>query len=421
MVENRGIINLAVIGPYCNLFSYRVHPDDGRDLETGCRFLVPFGSGTKIAFHVNYQSEPVTYRLRYVKERIDAVSPFPPDLFNFCRWIADYYFAGLGETLAAALPGTGTKKPPLEFVALDRTALESIDGVDQATRDLARRFLQGRAVAETSIMRDSRLLPIIKRWLEIGVVATRYRGKAERKKILGYRLTEAAVPLDLKGTGKLADLHRDIVYSRKELLADFGLTAYQLDRLAKHALVEKVMDEIGVAELTHFPIRHDLPHMALLEAQQKALEAILPSLRDHRFEPFLLYGVTGSGKTMVYCHAARAAVDDGGAVLMMVPEIPLAGQLLASFAAFFGDRVAVIHSGLTNHQRLVIRDRITAGEIRVVIGPRSAIFAPLKNLRLIIVDEEHDSSYKQDDPAPRYHFRDAAVMLARMVGCPIFL
>jgi len=421
MAENRSIINVAVIGPYHNLFSYRVHPNDGQNLEPGCRFLVPFGPGTKIAFHVNYQSEPVAYRLRYVKERIDAVSPFPPYLFDFCSWIADYYFAGLGETLAAALPGTGTKKPPLEFVALDRTALETIDGVDQAIRDLARRLLQGRAVAETSIMRDSRLLPVIRRWLETGVVATRYRGKTERKRILGYRITEAAVPSDMKGAEKLAALHRDTIYSRKDLLDEYGLTAYQLDKLTRQAVVEKVMDETGVTELTHFPIRHDLPRMELLEAQQKALEAILPALRDHRFEPFLLYGVTGSGKTMVYCHAARAAVDDGGAVLMMVPEIPLAGQLLASFAAFFGDRVAVIHSGLTNHQRLVIRERIAAGEIRVVIGPRSAIFAPLKNLRLIIVDEEHDSSYKQDDPAPRYHGRDAAVMLARMVGCPIIL
>ncbi len=105
----------------------------------------------------------------------------------------------------------------------------------------------------------------------------------------------------------------------------------------------------------------------------------------------------------------------------MVPEIALSGLLLSSFAAFFGDHVAVMHSGLTHSERMAVRERIASGEVRVVIGPRSAIFSPLKDLRLIIVDEEHDPSYKQDDPAPRYHGRDAAVMLARMATCPIIL
>jgi primosomal protein N' (replication factor Y) len=161
--------------------------------------------------------------------------------------------------------------------------------------------------------------------------------------------------------------------------------------------------------------------MDLLDGQRQALDHLLPAVRDKVFAPFLLFGVTGSGKTLVYCHAAREAVESGGSVLVMVPEIALSGLLLSSFAAFFGDHVAVMHSGLTNSERLAVRERIASGEVRVVIGPRSAIFSPLKNLRLIVVDEEHDPSYKQDDPAPRYHGRDAAVMLARMAACPIIL
>jgi len=151
------------------------------------------------------------------------------------------------------------------------------------------------------------------------------------------------------------------------------------------------------------------------------LDRLTPAIDSHTFEPFLLFGITGSGKTLVYCHAARQAVASGGSVLVMVPEIALSGILLSSLAAFFGDKVVVIHSGLTARQRDAIRQKIASGQVKVVIGPRSAIFSPLPDLRLIIVDEEHDSAYKQDDPAPRYHARDAAVMLGRIASCPVLL
>lgn len=360
---DKKLVNLAVVGPYRNLFTYQIRPEDEENLRKGCRFLVPFGSSLKIGFFVDYQAEPVAHRLRPAKERLDIFSPFPDYLFEFCRWVAGYYFAGLGETLAAALPGEKNRKPKLEFAAVDLSFLGRDDFPDKVASDLAVRFVKRKTISAETLVRDEALMPIIRHWIEMGVVTARYR------------------------MGK-----------RKE-----------------------VVDQSDISYLSSYPIRRDLPGLKLLADQAKVVEVVSLAIDEKRFEPFLLFGITGSGKTLVYCHAAKQAVADGGSVLVMVPEIALSGLLLSSFAAFFGDQVAVIHSGLTGNQRQMVRQRIASGEVKVVIGPRSAIFSPMKNLRLIIVDEEHDPSYKQDDPSPRYHARDAAVMLARLVSCPVIL
>ncbi len=415
------LINLAVAGPYHNLFTYKARDKDILDLERGCRFLIPFGAGAKVGFFVDYQTEPVEYRLKYPKERIDAASPFPDYLFDFCLWLADYYYAGPGETLAAALPGAGTKRPQLDYEVVDTSYLENQVSGETPNSALARRFLRYGIVKELSLAGDKTHLPIIRDWIERGVIRTRYRVRKKRRKMLGYRLASSPnADLDAQ-TESAPSIRPDMVYSRADLLGRMGFTAYQITKLLKNEIIERVFDDTGMSDLTTYPIRHELPHMDLLDGQKQALDHILPAVRDNKFAPFLLFGVTGSGKTLVYCHAAREAVEAGGSVLVMVPEIALSGLLLSSFAAFFGDRVAVMHSGLTNSERLAVRERIASGEVRVVIGPRSAIFSPLHNLRLIVIDEEHDPSYKQDDPAPRYNGRDAAVMLARMASCPIIL
>jgi len=412
------MINVAVVGPYHNLFTYRIDAADGRNLQKGCRLLVPFGRTLKTAFYIGEQTEPVEYRLRSVRERIDTISPFPQHLFDFCLWISDYYFAGPGETLAAALPGTGRGRPNMEFVMADSKAMEEAAGEDAATSRLSRRFLRSGSIREEVIRREKELIPIIERWMEKGLITSRHRVKETRKKTLGYRKSDDK---DENGDDYWRQLNPEKIYSRKELTEAMNISAYRLNKWLKNNLVEKVIDDSGVSELTEYPIRHELPSLDLLDGQRQALETICPSIDKNIFDPVLLFGITGSGKTLVYCHAARQAVERGGSALIMVPEIALSGLLLSSFAAFFGDRVAVMHSGLTHGDRLAIREKIVSGQIRVVIGPRSAIFAPIKDIRLIIVDEEHDPSYKQEDPAPRYHGRDAAVMLGRMVSCPVIL
>ena len=185
-------VNMAVVGPYLNLFTYKLRQADTTALQPGCRFLVPFGKSHKVAFFVENQTEPVDYRLRFAIERIDTLSPFPAYLFEFCRWISNYYYAGLGETLAAALPGTGTKKPKLEFVALNKSFFVSHDVVGKAAEDLASKFATKGFIREDAVRKDKILIPMIKDWLEAGMITPRYRIKTQRHKLIGYRLNPDA-------------------------------------------------------------------------------------------------------------------------------------------------------------------------------------------------------------------------------------
>ncbi|MDD4051373.1 MAG: primosomal protein N' [candidate division Zixibacteria bacterium] len=413
------LVNLAVAGPYRNLFTYKLRHPDELDLQPGCRFLVLFGGGVKVAFYVEPQTAPVAYRLRYVRERIDIGTPFPSDLFRFCRWMADYYFAGLGEVLAAALPGTGTKKPRLEYIVSDRAALERLIDNDARVGRLARRLLQRGSISDAALGHQPDLAPLVRRWTAEGIIVSRHKAVGGQKKLLGYRLSSDSEETTMSGA--VRQLQPGVVYPAGELAAAFGLSAYRIAKLCKENIIEKVHGDASAAEMTDFRVRHELPKLELLEEQKRALDDLIPVITAHRFAPFLLFGITGSGKTLVYCHAARETLAAGRSVLVMVPEIALSGLLLSSFAAFFGDRVAVIHSGLTAVQRMFVREKIASGEVRVVIGPRSALFSPMKDLGLIVVDEEHDPSYKQDDPAPRYHARDAAVMLGKTCSCPVIL
>lgn len=156
-------------------------------------------------------------------------------------------------------------------------------------------------------------------------------------------------------------------------------------------------------------------------AQQEAIDRMAAALSPPEFRTFLLHGITGSGKTLVYLHLARRVLDAGKRVLVLLPEIALTPQTIGRFEAFLGRKVPAFHSGLSDPERRDLWKKLFAGEADIVVGARSAILAPLENLGLIVVDEEHDGSYKQSDPAPRYHARDLALFRGRQAGCPVVL
>jgi primosomal protein N' (replication factor Y) len=180
-------------------------------------------------------------------------------------------------------------------------------------------------------------------------------------------------------------------------------------RVVKRKKVSGLKDESGSAALAPTPGQHE------------AIARIAPSLDASEFKTFLLHGITGSGKTLVYLHLARRALEAGKRVLVLLPEIALTPQTIGRFEAFLGRPVPAFHSGLTDAARRDLWKQLFAGEADIVVGARSAVLAPLENLGLIIVDEEHDGSYKQSDPAPRYHARDLALYRGRQSGCPVVL
>ncbi len=169
------------------------------------------------------------------------------------------------------------------------------------------------------------------------------------------------------------------------------------------------------------PAEAATPPLTPTPPQQEAIDRIASAMDASAFKSFLLHGITGSGKTLVYLHLARRALDAGKRVLVLLPEIALTPQTIGRFEAFLGRPVQAFHSGLSDPQRRDLWKALFAGEADIVVGARSAALAPIENLGLIVVDEEHDGSYKQADPAPRYHARDLALFRGRQAGCPVVL
>ncbi|MDI6400825.1 primosomal protein N', partial [Balneolaceae bacterium ANBcel3] len=210
--------------------------------------------------------------------------------------------------------------------------------------------------------------------------------------------------------GGLRLIQADMPATKSRLMEQAGLTEYIWKKIRETGLlssqnVEKAPEESGL------PYNPDKINQ-LNEEQQAVVEPVLKALHEHSYKRFLLFGITGSGKTEVYIHALKEALSLGKGGLVLVPEIALTPQTVRRFYLIFGDQIAVLHSRLSDRERLQAWSALQKGEKKIAIGPRSAVFAPIQNPGIIIMDEEHDPSYKQEDPAPRYHARETAVMRA---------
>ncbi len=353
------LIKIAVPGTGSRLFTYKDKQTDQHALIPGQRCLVPFGRRKIIGYYIEPAVDSPAMELKSIIAWLEPYSLYTPEMFKFLHWMAEYYLTGIADVLQAALPPEMRKIRKPFYVASGDLALH------EKSSDLSPQLL--------------------KKILAHGALTGRQAGALEKK------------------TPGLLD----------RLIAD-GLLKAQYT--SPTALLQKA-DFSGL--FSYIKERTEISGIVPNPEQASAISAI--SAKTDRYAPFLLFGITGSGKTLVYCHLAQETVSRGQTVLVLVPEIALAGTLLAYFKAFFGDKVALLHSAFRPRDRLLIWQEIKNGRFKVVIGARSAIFAPLENLGLIIVDEEHDESYKQDDPNPRFQARDAAVMRARINNIPVIL
>jgi primosomal protein N' (replication factor Y) (superfamily II helicase) len=360
------LISVAVPVPFLEPLTYKL-PRLLTPPAVGARVRVPVGTRIVTGCVVGHDAELAEGTdARDVIEVLDQEPFLPPAIVDLCRWVADYYMAGIGDAIAVAMP--------------------------PGVRQRASGFKTRRVIAATA-----HGLAVAGAGLKTGAKTPKQRAALE---IL------AAASSGLPASD----------------LRERGITADMIARLAARGLVS-IRDERDERDPfvvhTHDAVAPD-PGRRLTGEQQAALDALLPLAAQGAFRVALLHGVTGSGKTEVYLRLAEAVRRQGRQVLLMVPEIALTPSVAAAFRGVFAARVAIQHSALSDGERHDQWHRIRRGDVDVVVGTRSAVFAPLDRLGLVIVDEEHDGSYKQEE-APRYHGRDVAIVRASRAGAVVVL
>jgi primosomal protein N' (replication factor Y) len=385
-------------------------------------------------------------KLKEVVQVLDSRPVVPPESRRLWQWMAHYYICSEGEVMKAAFP-SGMKMESETTVCAQP---EFEEGEDEPLTPSERELLCALGNKPCSIAtlekRTERhnLLPVIRRLVEAGAVyvqeeiAPTYRPKTIQMVRLVLPTGELRPALDtyfrmvnrstqqeklllklLDDSGVLGTGVATAV-ERAALLKAVGCTAAPLNELRKKGIVEIVTQEAPRRDTATTEDAPLLPPNPLSEAQQEALDGICRAFETQQV--CLLHGVTSSGKTEVYIHLIRKAWERGQCVLMMLPEIALTTQLTARLRRVFGRGMVVYHSKLSDRQRVEIWQQILDDDhVRLVVGVRSAVLLPLRHLGLIIVDEEHEPSFKQQDPAPRYHGRDTAIVLARLHGAKVLL
>ncbi|HBI14470.1 MAG TPA: primosomal protein N' [Desulfobulbaceae bacterium] len=430
-------------------------------IDPGRRVLVPLGRRVVTGYVLTVIDEAGTggngIEIKPITELLDQGPLFLPAMIPFFRWIAEYYHHPLGEVIRTALPGGLTggsgRKVLLDPAFRDQLAasLQTAEGLPSGW---GQRLLQSGELAPGTVAglrRDPAVRSLLARWEKLGwirieeeVHAVSVRQKMQRVISLAPE-TAARIRQELRKedgdmTACLALLFPELKTSARKTLAlicEFGVAAAAPPVLQPAITRQYSGAGNGLRELAAAGIIRCFEKQAyrdpfggppsflpkplqLTPDQQEVLQQLLPAIGTPSFRTFLLHGVTGCGKTEVYLRATEAVLTSGLSVLVLVPEIALASQLEAQFYSRFGGQVAVLHSGLSEGERHDQWQRILSGQARVVIGARSAVFAPLHSLGLVIVDEEHEPAYKQEDGL-RYNGRDLAVLRASFSSCPVIL
>jgi primosomal protein N' (replication factor Y) len=407
------LVQVALPLPVQSPFTYGV-PGAGPLPERGVRVVVPFGSRRVVGVVTGIADSAPGATLKDVLEVLDESPLVAPPLLDLGAWISEHYLAPPGECYRLILPPAGIRASRAVARLADPSA-SSDDAVVRALRDGPLRV----STLAHRLGRDpaSRL----QRLRESGTVVVEQDLRAP-----GFRHVRVAVlaeaPFAARGRAQAEVLNRLREAGGRrpvpELLRDRPALRGALDRLVELGAVRLDDERQSRAPGVMPGATPAAPDPT--DDQGRALAPILAAVASGHFAAFLLHGVTGSGKTEVYFRAAQAALERGRGTLILVPEIALTPFLVRAAVARFGDTVAVVHSELAAGERHDQWWRIREGESRIVVGARSAVFAPIPDLGLLVVDEEHESAYKQDE-SPRYHGRDVAVMRAKLDGAVVVL
>lgn len=429
--------------PLANTFTYAVPEEWTNQVQIGMRVVVPFGKKklyTAIVYLIHSHA-PEVYEAKDIICLLDAQPILRHPQMKFWEWVASYYQAYLGDVYQAGVPsGLKLQSETLVCINPDYEADEPLNERESKILDA---LSEGKVtpVAELNKLTEIRdTMPLLKQLLEKGAVEVsesmteRYKPKLEtyvtlteearqegKLALIFDELNRARKQLDLLmiyiDLSKCLIPSKQVELSKKELLDRSNASPAVLNGLMEKGILKTYKKELGRLDIHELQTSDVFP---LNEFQRNAYNAINRCFVDKQV--VLLHGITSSGKTELYIHLAKKVLDEGKQVLYLVPEIALTTQLTSRLRRVFGKRLGVYHSKFSDAERVEIWNKVLDNTgYDIIIGVRSSIFLPFRKLGLVIVDEEHEMSYKQFDPAPRYHARNAAIVLASMHGAKTLL
>jgi primosomal protein N' (replication factor Y) len=422
-------------------FSY--HVPDGMEPAVGGRVLVPFRQQRMSGIVVDLHDRKPSVETKNVVSVLDPEPVLDAQLMRLGKWIADYYLAPLGEVLRTMLPLGAEFKRSVRYRIADQGHMALHVGSTTGSAARSRRppddqlaefrvldYLANRDDAPEGSLRSATRVNratlagmVRKKW----IVREDVSDARDASRTIKIAVLREADPTATGSRSKLNGNQQTLlnVLARSggrapvEQIQALDVPRTTLGTLIRRGLVE-IIEEPAEFHVSRVKARPSPFDFEFNPAQKQALHRIEEGVAARKFSGMLLHGVTGSGKTAVYLAGMRAVLEAGRSSILLVPEIGLTPAVAADLHQVFGDEVAILHSGLSDEERAEQWHRIKRGEARVVVGTRSAVFAPVADLALIIVDEEHDSSYKQEE-TPRYHARDVAVMRAKMANATVVL
>lgn len=431
--------------PVSGTFTYRVPSELNDSIRTGVRVVVQFGARkiyTALVRNI-HETPPQGRSPKYILSVLDGIPIVSEKQFAFWEWIASYYLCNIGEVMNAALPSV------FKLTSESRVVLNpSFSGDFGDLREKEKLLLEALGHRETVAVSDvarildqQKVIPVIKTMIEKGIILLeeemkdKYRVRKEKYIRLSGRyeseeeaLKELFADLEKRAVRQVEMLMHYLhlakyssgasaPVSRSALLKGIKSGIGPLNTLLRKGVFVQTEDETGKADpgIRQVPVET----IRLTENQQNALREIKEQWETK--EVVLIHGVTSSGKTELYIHLIRDAIGAGKQVLYLLPEIALTTQIISRLERYFGHKIGVYHSRFNEREKAEVWNRTASRRHSVILGARSALFAPFSDLGLVIVDEEHDPSFKQQDPAPRYHGRDAAVYLAKLHGARVLL
>jgi primosomal protein N' (replication factor Y) len=432
--------------PIHQVFTYRIPFELNDQLQFGVRVIVPFGrskllTGIVIEIH---ERIPEAYQAKFIEHVLDEFPIVTAKQFQFWKWISSYYMAPLGDVMNASLPANFKLSSESKVVLHpDFENDQQLDEREQIIVDSLHANDQMDLKELSAVLGIKTIQPVIKKMIEKRIILS-IEALNERftpKSIVCYTLTDTFTDNELltsfisgleskassrKQLEALLTVLSDGKYqgnsmqpvARKELV-EKGVSLSALQTLERNGILETQRIEVSRLNAANFELKEK---KSLTPAQQKALEEVRECQKTHIVT--LLHGVTGSGKTELYVELIEEQLTQGKQVLFLIPEIALTTQLIERLSAYFGEQIGVYHSKFNQNERVEIWNTVLANDpnkFRLIIGARSSVFLPYQDLGLIIVDEEHENTFKQMDPSPRYNARDAAIVLGHLHKAKVLL